>query len=200
MKQIKRKYFKSFCVYLIGYMLLYLLPLLFYLQLPDSMRDLRFEKYFRWLPLYSAVWLIICGVHAAVRYSGFLKQVGALSPAAVDALEGSIGRCKRYKLRTGTIYLCDRVFYYTGGTIAEYPMIKEIEIRKSETDKLDVIHMYVYLHDGTKSIIPIGLRTLPESFEADIKEKHPSLEISRTYKPAFGRKRNINEEKNNHEK
>ena len=200
MKEMKKRYRRSFAVYLAGYALLYFFPLTIYLQLPDSMRNIRLSDHIGLLPFWSAAWLLLCIIHAAVRYARFIRQVRALSPAALQAAENSLDKCRQYRLLTGTIYLCDSVFYYSGGTAAEYSMIKEIEIRKSETDKLDVIHMYVYLHDGTKTMIPVGFRTLPGSFEAAIRKKHPGIEINRTYKSAFGKKQTIAKEDDKNEK
>lgn len=197
MKELRRRYLSSAKFYLFAYAILYFLPVLMWYRVTSK----RFPTVSgRVLVIYSAVMLAVIVTDAVTRYARFMRQVRGLTPGELERLVNSLGNCPSYKTPLGMIYLADGALYYTGGHILPYPEIEEIELRTSETDTINVHHIYIHCRDRRRRYIPATARTLPESFDAEIKKKNSGIEVNRTFKPAFGRKRNTYNKENTNEK
>ena len=186
MTDFDRRYFSSAKFYLLGYGTLYFLPVLAWYKVTNK----RFPTVSgRVIAVYSAVMAALIITDATVRYLRFRAQLNALTPGELDRLTQSLGNCPSYKTPIGRIYLADGALYYTGGLIRPYSDIEEIELRESETENLNVHHIYIHCRDKKRRYIPASAGTLSADFESELKKRSGSIEVTRTFKPAFGKKR-----------
>lgn len=140
------------------------------------------------LAVYSAFMLVLITADALTRYLKFRHQFDALTPGELARLTDSLDSCPSYKTPLGRIYLADGAFYYTGGMILPYSDIEEIELRESETDKINVHHIYIHCRDGKRRYIPSKPHALPKGFDEELHRRNSGIKVTRTFKPAFGKK------------
>ena len=168
--------------------LIWLLPLIIWYRLTEY-SDHTVSEFFNFVGkkgviIYSIAVVLFIIVYFVKRYMDFSEQLKDFHFSGKTECE--------YKLALFRLTLTDEGLICTNGMAVRYADIDRVLIECSETESLNVYHMYVYRHEGKRLMIPVGLRTMPKSFDAEL-EKY-NVEVLRQMRPLFGRSGRIRNE------
>ncbi|MBQ5316922.1 MAG: hypothetical protein J6I96_05150 [Oscillospiraceae bacterium] len=191
MKPALSLFFKAELRRLPLYLCLYILPLTVYWQIgmyidvESRISDALHMPMTTAVLIWTVLVLLFLTVYAWVRIKRLSSDLSRLSPKERDELWSAV-KSEGIRLTGGTLTVTPSCIYYTGGEAVPAEEITDIVIERSETGYLDVYHMYIYVMNGKRRTIPLGIGTsmLPSSFEDSIPGR---ITVTRQTRPLFGR-------------
>ena len=127
--------------------------------------------------IYSALVFTAVIADFVIKYRAFLNELA-------EFRHGGEATCE-IKLPGHKLFLTKDGLISTYGSAVRYGNIDRVLIERSETEALAVYHMYIYRREGKRLIIPVGIRTLPESFDKALSGFN--VEVIRQNRPLFSR-------------
>lgn len=127
--------------------------------------------------IYSALVFTAVIADFVIKYRTFAGELSEFVQDGEQLLE--------IKLPGHMLFLTEDGLISTYGSAVRYGNIDRVLIERSETDSLAVYHMYIYRHEGKRLIIPVGVRTVPNSFDTALSGFN--VEVIRQNRPLLGR-------------